>query len=180
MKNLLLSSDRFFYDKICNKMNKIYLHLGSNVGDRKKILNEALTAIDRAIGNIKSKSSVYETEPWGLKDQENFLNLAVFVESKLSLDEVFNLTKSIEQDLGTGKEKKWGPRSLDIDILYYNDDIVNTDKLTIPHANLYQRNFVLIPLMEIAGDLIDPVEGKTIEELYDECHDECEVFIFED
>ena len=119
-------------------MNKIYLHLGSNVGDRKKILDDALTTIDRSIGNIKSKSSVYETEPWGLKDQENFLNL------------------------------------------YYNDDIVKTDKITIPHASLYQRNFVLIPLMEIAGDLIDPVEGKTIEELYDECHDECEVFIFED
>lgn len=166
--------------KFVRRMNKIYLHLGSNVGDRKKILDDALTIIDRSIGNIKSKSSVYETEPWGLKDQENFLNLAVFVESKLSLDEVFKLTKSIEHDLGTGREIKWGPRSLDIDILYYNDEIVKTDKITIPHASLYQRNFVLIPLMEIAGDLIDPVEGKTIEELYDECHDECEVFIFED
>lgn len=161
-------------------MHNLYLHLGSNQGNRKQILDNCLIQISERIGKITSKSSIYETEPWGLKDQPDFLNMAVEVKTKLTVSEVFNISKEIEQDLGFPKQVKWGPRSIDIDILYYDQEIIDTEKLKLPHPQLYNRNFVLIPLMEIAGDYNDPIKNITIEELYDVCSDQCEVFLYEE
>jgi len=161
-------------------MHKVYLHLGSNQGDRLQMLNDSLGQIGEKIGKIQLKSSVYETEPWGLKDQANFLNMAIEVKTKLTVEEVFNISKEIEQTLGFPKQIKWGPRSIDIDILYFDNEIIDTEKLKLPHPQLYNRNFVLIPMMEIAGDYIDPIKNVSIDELYDVCTDTCEVFLYEE
>ncbi|MBC7885440.1 MAG: 2-amino-4-hydroxy-6-hydroxymethyldihydropteridine diphosphokinase, partial [Saprospiraceae bacterium] len=160
-------------------MNIYYLHLGSNQGDRKSYLNKALELISTQIGNITKQSSVYETEPWGLKDQPLFLNMAVEVKSEKSPEAVLPFLKNIELSLGVEHKEKWGPRNIDIDILYCNHDVLDTVHLKIPHPHIYDRNFVLIPLMEIAGDYEDPVKKVTIDELYDLCKDESEVFMYE-
>lgn len=160
-------------------MSKIFLHLGSNEGDRLKILSQALEEIGLKIGLIKTKSSVYETEAWGKKDQPDFLNMAVEVESDLSPSAVLKEIESIQLALGGIKQEKWGPRTIDIDLLLYDDLIVEEDALNIPHQHMHTRNFVLIPLLEIAEDVMHPVFQKTVYELYDECKDECEVFLLE-
>lgn len=160
-------------------MNHYYLHLGSNLGDRKKNLYDAIRLIEYKIGFIVEKSSIYETEPWGLKDQPGFLNQAIISKSNLSPNKVLNVITDIESELGRIRNEKWGPRTIDIDIIYCDDLILNSDELTVPHPHMYDRNFVLIPFMEIAGDFIDPVKQVSVEELYDNCRDESEVFIFE-
>lgn len=157
-----------------------YLHLGSNQGNRKITLQKTLQKIEEQVGQIEAESSIYETEPWGLKNQENFLNMAITVKSSKSPDQVFEITKAIEASFGGVKTVKWGPRVIDIDILYCDQQIIKTETLTIPHPQLYERNFVLIPLLEIAGDFIDPVLHKSIDEIYDGCKDEGEVFIYEE
>lgn len=161
-------------------MHILYLHLGSNQGDRKQSLDNCLVQIAEKIGKITSKSSIYETEPWGLKDQPNFLNMAVEAKTHLTVIEVFNISKEIEKELGCPKHVKWGPRSIDIDILYFDHVIMDTEKLKLPHPQLYNRNFVLIPMMEIAGDYIDPIRNISIDEIYDVCSDQCEVFLYEE
>ncbi len=161
-------------------MSIYYLHLGSNQGDRKITLQKALQKIEEQVGQIVAESSIYETEPWGLKNQENFLNMAITVKSSKSPDQVFEITKAIEASFGGVKTVKWGPRVIDIDILYCDQLVIKTDTLTIPHPQLYERNFVLIPLLEIAGDFVDPVLNKSIDEIYDTCKDEGEVFIYEE
>ena len=157
-----------------------YLLLGTNLGDRAQNLRNALDQIKLAIGKIKISSSIYETEPWGLEGQPDFLNMVIAVESRFEPNKVLDLTKIIETNALAIKEVKWGPRTLDIDILYCDDLIINTENLTIPHKQLYDRNFTLIPLIEIAGDLMDPKKLLTIDEIYDNCQDNKEVFIYEE
>jgi 2-amino-4-hydroxy-6-hydroxymethyldihydropteridine diphosphokinase len=160
-------------------MSKYYLHLGSNTCDRLNMLSKAISAIESKIGKVVDKSSIYETEPWGLKEQEHFLNQALIVDADHDVEEVFAVTKEIEKDLGSTKTIQWGPRAIDIDILYADHLVMDTPSLKIPHPLLYQRNFVLIPLMEIAGDFIDPVKNMSIDEIYDLCEDEGEVLILD-
>lgn len=157
-----------------------YLLLGTNQGDRVGHLKKAMEQINTSVGKIKCSSSIYETEPWGLEEQPDFLNMVVVVETTFEPIQVLKLTKSIEQKAGAPKEVKWGPRILDIDILYCDDIVVNTDGLYIPHKQVYHRNFALIPLIEVAGDLLDPVKKITIDEIYDVCGDDKEVYIFEE
>lgn len=160
-------------------MHTYYFHLGSNIGDRNAMLTAAVDQISQKIGKLVLASSIYETEPWGYKNQDHFLNQAIQVESHLSIDDVFTILQEIEKQMGGIKTETWGPRIIDIDILYCDDVIVNTDRLTVPHARMYERSFVLIPMMEIACDFIDPVKNKSIEELFDMCRDEGAVFIYE-
>lgn len=161
-------------------MHSYYLHLGSNQGDRNEFLQKALQLISEKIGTINLKSNIYETEPWGMKEQENFLNMAIEVKSTKSPEDVIQSIKSIESSLGSSKSVKWGPRNIDIDVLYCDDLIIESSEITIPHPHIQDRNFVLIPLLEIAGDFTDPVHKMTIDELYDICKDTGEVFIFEE
>jgi 2-amino-4-hydroxy-6-hydroxymethyldihydropteridine diphosphokinase len=156
-----------------------YLHLGSNQGDRAQNILSAIDKIDIEIGKVLECSQMYETEPWGLTNQPFFINLALKCQSELSPREVLSKSKEIEASFGPEKETKWGPRLLDIDILYCDDLILDGD-IVIPHPQIPYRNFVLIPLMEIAGDMVDPKTQMTIEELYDLCDDEGEVLIYED
>ena len=149
-----------------NEFNRLYLHTGSNLGERESHLEQANKHIEKRIGSIARASGVFETKPWGIEDQPDFLNQALEVQTRLSPFEVLEQILQIEKRLGRQREIKWGARLIDIDILFYNEQIIDTPKLSIPHPYLQHRNFVLIPMLEIAPDLIHPVFGKTIEELY--------------
>ncbi|MGX0645455.1 2-amino-4-hydroxy-6-hydroxymethyldihydropteridine diphosphokinase [Staphylococcus hominis] len=147
-------------------MVQAYLGLGSNIGDRKQQL---LKAID-LIGNIKGikvtkQSSIYETAPIGYTDQPNFLNLCLEIETELSPQQLLKHCLDIEQQLYRVREIRWGPRTLDIDILLYSDNIIETDNLSIPHPRMQERAFVLIPLNDIASDKKDPRLNQKIHDL---------------
>lgn len=159
-------------------MKNAILHLGSNQGNRLAYLSEACRLIQNRIGNITAKSHVYETEPWGLKEQHYFLNIALRVQSTLSVGKLFETCKKIEMEIGREKIQHLGPRNIDIDLIFYENIIVNEPELVVPHKEMSNRNFVLIPVLEIAGDWVHPILKKTVDELYDECDDDGEVILF--
>lgn len=147
-------------------MAEIYLSLGSNVGDRKKNLRDAELFIQAHIGQITKESSDYLTPPWGKTDQDPFYNNVILVKSYLNPKQILRRIEKIELLLGRKKVEKWGPRKIDIDILFYDQKIIKENKLIIPHPLLHERNFVLVPLLEISSDFVHPVLLKTIEEIY--------------
>jgi 2-amino-4-hydroxy-6-hydroxymethyldihydropteridine diphosphokinase len=153
----------------------IYLSLGSNQGDREAFLKKALAALEEDGLKIKSQSRIYETEPYGKKDQCWFLNMCVEINSTLTQQELMVLTQKIEKNLGRERTRtgKWAPRTVDIDIVLFNDQIIETSKLTIPHSDMHRRRFVLEPLAEIAPSVIHPVFKKSIKQLLNECDDHC-------
>lgn len=155
-----------------------YLLLGANLGDRIETLQRATNLIAERIGLVIQQSGLYETAPWGVTDQPAFLNQVLAVETMLEPVEVLNQTQAIEQELGRVRLEKWGARLIDIDLLYYDQLVLQTDRLTIPHPYLYQRRFTLMPLVEIAPDFVHPVLTKTNAMLLAECEDEGEVVPF--
>ena len=143
-------------------MPTAYLSLGSNLGDRGKNLIRALSLLSTEV-NLDKASSVYETEPVGYKEQPLFLNLACQVTTNLNPWKLLHLAKTIENKMGRIPSKQINaPRPIDIDILFYNKQIINSKNLTVPHPHLAKRAFVLIPLSEIAAELIHPQLGKSI------------------
>jgi 2-amino-4-hydroxy-6-hydroxymethyldihydropteridine diphosphokinase len=142
----------------------IYLALGTNLGDRSANLRAAIKELPSEI-KVLVESKVYETPPWGYENQPAFLNMAVKCETSLEPESLLKRLKQLEVQLGREQSFHWGPRLIDIDILFYDDLILNTESLTIPHPRLHERAFVLVPLAEIAPDLIYPVLKKTIKEL---------------
>jgi 2-amino-4-hydroxy-6-hydroxymethyldihydropteridine diphosphokinase len=149
-----------------------YLGIGSNIGDRISYIKKALVAISKLTKTKITKiSSLYETEPYGRKDQPWFINLALEISTELNADELFKKCKLIETKLGRQKREKWAEREIDIDILLYDDLIISTPELQIPHPDMHNRRFVLIPLSEIAPDVIHPVFKKSVSELLIECKD---------
>lgn len=161
-------------------MHIYYLLLGSNLGDKNQNIDRALQMIKEGIGPILDQSSRYLTQPWGVEDQEDFINMAVKVNSDKKPSEVLDTIKKIEEKVGRTETIHWGPRILDIDILYCDDKVIDTEAIKIPHPQIYNRNFVLVPLIEIAGEMIDPVKNISLDEIYERCTDMCEVYIFED
>ncbi|MCK9186080.1 2-amino-4-hydroxy-6-hydroxymethyldihydropteridine diphosphokinase [Candidatus Gracilibacteria bacterium] len=130
------------------KGNKAYLSLGSNLGDRENFLKKAISEIKK-IAKIKKKSKIYETSPVGYKNQGNFLNMVISIETAVSPKELLENLQKIEKELGREKKIKNGPRTIDIDILTYEDTIVDEPNLKIPHPRMYERKFVLVPLLEL-------------------------------
>jgi 2-amino-4-hydroxy-6-hydroxymethyldihydropteridine diphosphokinase len=159
-----------------------FLSLGSNLGDRLENLKNAEQALKNAGFRITESSSVYETEPWGFDQQGHFLNKVVRVISpEKNPDKLLAIIKAIERACGrTVYAEKWQPRIIDIDILYLDSLVYKSEKLSIPHPGLTERMFVLVPLLEIAPDWIDPENGLSVEEMYDNCKDELEVYRFDD
>jgi 2-amino-4-hydroxy-6-hydroxymethyldihydropteridine diphosphokinase len=156
--------------------NKVYLLLGSNMGARLQLLNNAIEKISFEIGEIVERSSIYETAAWGKTDQASFLNIAIAVNTVLMPIEVLSKALEIEAQLGRIREEKWGARLIDIDIIFYGNEIVNIpDQLYIPHPEMHNRKFVLEPLVEIAPQLQHPVLKKTVSVLLNELNDQLEV-----
>jgi 2-amino-4-hydroxy-6-hydroxymethyldihydropteridine diphosphokinase len=166
-----------FYNFAVNiiKMAVTYLLLGSNVGDRLKNLEKAKTLITDKIGNVVKASKVYQTEPWGERDQEDFLNQALQVETKLKPKKVLGAIADIEKLMDREETYEWGPREIDVDILIYEEEMICEVDLTIPHPFLHERKFTLIPLSEIAPDLYHPIMGASIIDLLLECEDQLDV-----
>ena len=152
-------------------MNTAYILTGGNMGEREKYLNQAIELIRLNVGNVISTSSIYETAPWGKQDQPTFLNQVLIVETKLLPTELLTSILSIEKKLGRERFEKMGPRTIDIDILFYNDLILKTPTLVIPHPQIEKRRFVLTPLVEIAEDLKHPVLNQSMKVLLEVCPD---------
>jgi len=147
----------------------IFLGLGSNLGDRRRNIESALALIAEKVGTIRALSGCHETQPWGYDSKEYFLNMAIEVETELNPEELLTVTQAIERELGRYQKTvngKYRDREIDIDILLYDDLILQSPALTIPHPLMHQRPFVLQPLAEIAPHLIHPVFKRTISDLY--------------
>lgn len=142
-----------------------YLGIGSNLGERESNCINALERLTTKGIEIIAKSSLYETKPWGMKDQPDFINMCAKAETALCPEDLLAALKGTEKEMGREEGDRWGPRLIDLDILFYDDKIVRTPDLSIPHPLIEQRDFVLIPLCEIAPDLVHPVSRKTIREL---------------
>ncbi|MCB0700710.1 MAG: 2-amino-4-hydroxy-6-hydroxymethyldihydropteridine diphosphokinase [Chitinophagales bacterium] len=155
-------------------MNIAYLLLGSNEGDRVQNLEDAIMLTAR-FADIKQKSPIYVTAPWGLPDQPDFLNQAIEIATDLTPMELLTHTSGVETELGRQRTIKWGQRTLDIDILFYNDLVLDNKQLTIPHPAIQDRRFALMPLNDIAASLSHPIFKKNIAELLETCLDTLEV-----
>lgn len=152
-----------------------YIGLGSNLGDIKANLIRAVELIIERIGAILKQSSVYETKAWGNTSQPDFFNQVIMVVTELSATECLTQLAEIEKTLGRIRAERWGPRSIDLDLLYYDNEIINTPDLIIPHPGIADRKFVLIPLVEISKDFVHPLLHKSNEQLLAECQDQLDV-----
>lgn len=153
-----------------------YLLLGGNLGDRKKNLEDAIEHLSNEVGEILSKSSIYETAAWGKTDQPAFLNQAIGLATNLTALEVLEKALSIEQKLGRIRKDKWGERLIDIDLILFGSEIIDIEgKLQIPHPQMQNRKFVMLPLKEIAANIIHPILQKTIFEIATNISDNLEV-----
>ena len=142
----------------------VYLALGSNLGERQENLKQAVASLPPQMV-VKAKSNVYETPPWGYEDQPRFLNQVVKTQTYLQPEQLLKHIKRLEVALGRKATFRNGPREIDIDILMYDDLVLNTSILTLPHPHMHERGFVLLPLMDIAPDLVHPLTGKSVREM---------------
>jgi 2-amino-4-hydroxy-6-hydroxymethyldihydropteridine diphosphokinase len=152
-------------------MDFIVLSLGTNVGDRESNLDQARHLLEMRGVEIMKVSSLYETEPYGIADQDDFLNQVLLVHANQTADELLATCLGIEHEMGRVRAEKNGPRVIDIDLLFYKDLVLQKEHLTLPHKGIATRRFVLQPLAEIAGDQTHPSFEKIIQQLLDECTD---------
>ncbi len=161
-------------------MNVAFLCLGGNIGNREFTLKQAVEKINHEIGKVISQSNYYETEAWGVENQDKYLNQCICIETLLTSRQVLKKSLEIELSLGRKRNHKetYEPRTIDIDMLFYNSDFIQTKELTIPHPRLQLRKFVLIPLNEIAPTFLHPTLNKTIQTLLMECDDSSKVLLY--
>jgi 2-amino-4-hydroxy-6-hydroxymethyldihydropteridine diphosphokinase len=155
---------------------KAYLSLGSNLGNKLRFLKEAISKIGESNKiAINRVSSVYETQPVGYENQEWFLNLVIEIKTSFMPRDLLDHVLSVEDQMGRKREIKWGPRNIDIDILLYDNQVMQSDRLTLPHPRMHERRFVLLPLSEIAPQLLHPQLKKSVKELLEGCEDKSKV-----
>lgn len=153
-------------------MNTAFFSLGSNLGDRLLNLRMAVSLIDQGLSCKSEVSGIYETEPWGKSGQPYFLNLVLKINAPLIESvSLLKYVRNIEDQMGRERLEKWGSRLIDIDILFYDSEILNTEELTLPHPGIPMRMFVLAPMVELAPDFLHPVLLKNMVELYQQCID---------
>ncbi len=160
-------------------MNTIYIQLGSNMGERHFYIKESLLQIEKILGTIIYESKTYESSAWGVTEQRNFLNKVISVKSDFSAKDTLKTLQKIEDKLGRKRTEKWGERTIDLDILFYNNEIINTKELTIPHPYIQDRRFILMPFAEMNGKFIHPKLKKDIFALLKECKDTEKVSVYE-
>ncbi len=151
------------------------LLLGGNVGDRLSFIKKAIVQIMEQCGVVAAQSKIYETASWGIETLPAHLNVALQIKTTLQPEELLHSLQKIENNLERQRSKKWGERTIDIDILYFDDSILNTDTLVIPHPLIQVRRFALVPLCDFANDYVHPVFDKTNKTLLDECEDKLSV-----
>jgi len=153
-------------------MIKLYILLGGNLGDKQKVFSEARERLSLQVGTITNQSAIYETEPWGFESDDIFWNQVHEISTSLSPEEVLLQTQQIEHELGRiRKANQYDSRIIDIDILFYGDQIIKTENLVVPHPRIQERKFALVPLSEIAPELIHPIFLKSIKQILVECTD---------
>jgi len=152
-------------------MNRTYLLIGGNVGDRLRNLEEAKRLIRIKCGVITKESHIYETEAWGKTDQASFLNQVLLVETELTARELLHQILKAELEMGRMRNEKFGPRTIDIDIIFFSDEVIHEEGLTVPHPQIARRRFVLEPLNEIASEFVHPVTKKSVGKMLTECDD---------
>jgi 2-amino-4-hydroxy-6-hydroxymethyldihydropteridine diphosphokinase len=156
-------------------LNKAYLLIGGNVGNRSGYLQQAVNILNATCGKVINKSALYETAAWGNTDQASFLNQALALETGLSAESLMTEILAIEEQIGRKRSERYGPRTIDIDILLFNEEIHNSANLTVPHPELQNRRFALKPLADIGAHLQHPLLKKTVSALLDECQDKLPV-----
>ena len=159
----------------------VFVLLGSNLGDRELLVNQASKMIGERCGKIVAKSRLYESEPWGFKSEHWFLNQVVKIETALSPDDLMKELLEIEKELGRDRSvphEGYVSRPMDLDILYFGNEIIDTQMITAPHPRLHERRFTLLPLCDIAPDYVHPVMKKTNLQLLDDCQDVGKVHIY--
>lgn len=155
----------------------LFLGLGTNLGDRKDNLVRARRGLERDLGPMVRASRIYETAAWGKIDQSDFLNQVIVLKCSLSPQEILHRALALEIELGRVRKEKWGARSIDIDLLFYDDYCVESENLILPHPFISQRRFILAPLVEIAPEFIHPKMQKSMSELLENCTDQSAVKI---
>ena len=148
-------------------MVRVYIGIGSNLGDRKTNCLRAIEHLEKRGIHIIRQSSMIETEPWGVKDQPEFINMVVEAETDLSPQDLIRQLKDCEQAMGRVQSHRWGPRLIDLDILFYDDEVIETEELNIPHPEIQNREFVLRSMCELSPDMKHPVLGKSMKELFE-------------
>ena len=157
---------------------RIFIGLGSNLGDREKYLSDALFELQKSKIHTVRESAIYASEAWGVRDQAPFLNQVVEVRTHLFPRALLQSLKSIENTMGRISRKKWHEREIDLDLLYYGNQIIDQPDLRVPHLFVRKRRFVLLPLCQIAPDFVDPETGETIEKIFNATADDSEVRLF--
>ncbi len=149
-------------------MQTAYIGIGSNLGDKLNNCLKAIKLIDRIPGcRVKAKADFFHTEPVGVEDQDWYVNSVISLLTEISAHQLLKCLLDIEECLGRERKRKWDPRTIDLDILFFAQDVINEENLTVPHPFLQERRFVLVPMVQLAPDLIHPVLGKSMAELLD-------------